>query len=83
MTSLLRRRLGAKPGDNFKLLINNTMNGQHYSFRCRVMHSLKAAPGVDLFRSFAYLSQDQAEYIFKAIGYDVNQLHYNKLFITG
>ena len=47
------------------------------------MHSMKAAPGVDLFRSLAYLSESQAEYIFKAIGYDNSQLHYNKLFITG
>ena len=75
--------MGARPGDNFRLMVNNTLTGQHYYFRCRVMHSLKVAPGVDLFRSFAYLSESQAEYIFKAIGYDLDKFHYNKLFVTG
>ena len=83
MTNLLRRRLGARPGDNFKLLVNNTHTGKSFSFRCRIMHSMKAAPGVDLFRSFAYLTQDQAQYIFKAIGYNTSELHFNKLFVTG
>lgn len=46
-------------------------------------HSLKAAPGVDLFRSFAYVSESQASYIFKSIGVNLTELHYNKLFVMG
>ena len=81
LTSLLRRKLGASAGDYFKLLVNNTLTGQGFYFRCQVMHSLKVAPGVDLFRSYAYMSEQQAHYIFQAIGYDPQQLHYNKLFV--
>jgi hypothetical protein len=60
--------MGARPGDYFILTVNTTDTKKGYYFRCRVTHSLKVAPGVDLFRSFAYMSQEQAAYIFKAIG---------------
>jgi ABC-type lipoprotein release transport system permease subunit len=83
VTSTLRKKLGAQPGDFFRLMVNNTLTGQSYFFRSRVTHSMKVAPGVDLYRSFAYMTESQASYLFEAIGYNTSQLHYNKLFITG
>ena len=70
MTSLLRRLLGATPGDYFKLSFGNPQTEQYYQIRCRIMHSLKIAPGLDLFSPVAFISEEQANYLYKVVGYE-------------
>lgn len=56
VTSTLRKKLGASPGDYFKLHVRNAITGLEYTLRCRVMHSFKIGPGLDLFSSVAFFT---------------------------
>ena len=56
-TSLLRRLLGARPGDYLKLTVASASNNKYYQLRCRLMHSLKIGPGLDLFSPVAFISE--------------------------
>lgn len=55
-SSTLRKKLGAQPGDIVKLVVNDTLNNHHYYMRCRLMHSFKMAPGIDLFRDMVFMT---------------------------
>jgi hypothetical protein len=79
----MRKKLGAQPGDILKLVINDTLNHNNYYLRCKIAHSFKTAPGVDLFSSIVFMSEDQANYLFDIIGYNRSELSYYKLFVTG
>lgn len=76
VTSQLRKQLGASPGDFFKLHVRNAENGLAYSVRCRVMHSFKIGPGLDLFTRVAFMSQEQAEYLYKSVGASVDDIKF-------
>jgi hypothetical protein len=71
VTSQLRKKLAASPGDYFKLHVRNAETGTAYVIRCRIMHSLKIGPGLDLFSNVAFLTQQQAEYLYSAVGADL------------
>jgi hypothetical protein len=60
VTSQLRKKLAASPGDYFKLHVRNADTGVAYVVRCRVMHSFKIGPGLDLYSNVAFMSQSQA-----------------------
>jgi hypothetical protein len=57
VTSQLRKKLGASPGDYYKLHVSNPKTGVSYLLRCRIMHSFKIGPGLDLFSNVAFFSQ--------------------------
>jgi hypothetical protein len=57
VTSQLRKKLGASPGDYFKLHVRNSATGTAYVLRCRVMHSFKIGPGLDLFSNMAFFTK--------------------------
>jgi hypothetical protein len=56
VTTQLRKKLGASAGDYFKLHVRNPTSGVEYVLRCRIMHSLKIGPGLDLFSSVAFFT---------------------------
>lgn len=64
VTSTLRKKLGVVPGDFYKLNIRNIQTGKSYLLRCRINHSFKIGPGIDLFSSIAFFSEEQAKYIY-------------------
>jgi hypothetical protein len=68
ITSALRKKLGAIPGDYFKLIINNKDKDLSYYVRCRIKHSFKVTPGLDLFTPHAFVSEEQAQYIYQVLG---------------
>lgn len=78
----MRRFLGANPGDLFRLKVKNPNNGKHFLLRCRITHALKIGPGLDLFSKIAFMSEEQANYIYRILGRE-GDIHYEKLFITG
>ena len=71
VTSQLRKKLAASPGDYFKLHVRNAETRSAYVIRCRIMHSFKIGPGLDLFSNVAFLTQQQAEYLYSAVGADL------------
>lgn len=68
VTTQLRKKLGALPGDYFKLHVKNALTGLEYVLRCRIMHSFKIGPGLDLFSSVAFFTEKQAEYLYSIVG---------------
>lgn len=83
VTSQLRKKLGAAAGDYFKLHVSNAVTGVKYLVRCRILHSLKIGPGLDLFSNVVFISQEQAEYLYRIVGADIGEIRFEKLFITG
>jgi len=83
MTTPLRKRLGVMPGDVIKLYVNETQSATSFYLRCRVMHSLKMMPGIDLYSSVVFMSVSQARYIHDIVGYNSTQLSFYKLFVSG
>lgn len=83
VSNTVRKKLGANAGDYVKLSVNNTLTGQQYSFRARIMHSFKASPDMDLFGDYAYMSQAQGRYLCEAINYNFDDIGYGQLLITG
>lgn len=47
------------------------------------MHSMKVGPGLDLYSSLTFISEEQTRYIYETIGADPKLLKYEKLFISG
>jgi len=67
ITSLLRTILGVNAGDIYKITVSNNNKRLKFNLRSRIKHSLKIGPGLDLFRRNAYLSEDQAKYIYEIL----------------
>lgn len=80
VTSFLRKTLGASAGDYYKLTVSSGL--KKYSLRCRIVHSFKIGPGLDLFRPIAFLSEQQAAYLFRILQQET-PLKYEKLFVSG
>lgn len=83
VTSQLRKKLAASPGDYFKLHVKNAETGTRYVVRCRIMHSFKIGPGLDLFSTVAFFTEQQAKYLYEAVGASTADIKFEKLFIAG
>lgn len=85
VSSGLRKKLGVNVGDYYKLRLANNKNPNiTYELRARIVHSFKAGPGFDLLGEKAFMSEQQALYIYNTLGIDENVTRENeKLFIKG
>jgi len=68
VTTLLRKKLGVMAGDYYKLRVSSVKTGKKYFLRCRIVHSFKVGPGIDLYSSLAFISEEQAAYIYRIMG---------------
>lgn len=57
VTTQLRKKLGISAGDSYKLIVSNSITQKSYYIRCRIVHSFKIGPGLDLFSSIAFISE--------------------------
>lgn len=76
VTSLLRKKLGVLAGDYYKLRVSNKNNQKTYYLRCRIVHSFKVGPGVDLYSTLAFISEEQAAYIYEIMGESVESIKF-------
>ncbi len=67
VTTTLRKQLGVNAGDEYKLLVFNKKNLKKFYLRSKITHSLKAGPGLDILRPEAYVSYEQAQYIYEIL----------------
>ncbi len=63
----LRKKLGVNAGDYYKMIVQNTGKNRSYFLRARITHSFKAGPGFDMLGEKAFMSQQQADYIYKIL----------------
>ncbi len=69
VSSALRKKLGVNVGDFYKLQLFNSQNlSISYYLRAQITHSFKAGPGFDLLGEKAFISTQQADYIYRIMG---------------
>jgi ABC-type lipoprotein release transport system permease subunit len=56
VSSGLRRELGVKVGDFYKMKVSNQANKKTFVLRAQIVHSFKAGPGFDLLGRKAFIS---------------------------
>lgn len=64
---ILKMSMGAKAGDIFKLRIHNKNSANTFYIRSRMTHSYKIGPGLDLLRPQAFISEQQAKYLYNLL----------------
>ena len=67
VSTKLRKQLGVNVGDIYKMKVYNYDKDIKYFMRCRIAHSFKAGPGFDILRKQAFISQEQAAYIYRIL----------------
>jgi ABC-type lipoprotein release transport system permease subunit len=57
VSSKLRKTLGVKIGDYYKMILTNQYKNLTYLVRSRITHSFKAGPGFDILWTKAFISE--------------------------
>lgn len=80
----MRDELGMHVGNYYKMKVTNIDTYQSYYTRSRIVHSFKAGPGFDILPNFAFISSEQAEYLYSILEEKEMKVDENeKLFIKG
>lgn len=84
VSSGLRKDLGVRIGDNYKMIVENRLLNKSYFLRAKITHSFKAGPAFDMLGNKAFISTQQAAYIYRILGVDESLVNQNeKLLIKG
>jgi hypothetical protein len=78
----MRKKLGANPGYLYKLQFRNTSSMKEYEIRARITHVLKTLEGFNMLWDKAFISEQQARYLYNAINSTID-IRYVKLLIKG
>ena len=81
-SSLLKIQMGAKVGDLYKMRVSSKRIPYSFNIRSRIVHSYKVGPGMDLVRPQAFITEQQAQYLYRILGYNTT-IRYEKLTIEG
>lgn len=68
VSSGLRKDLGVRVGDYYKMRVDNRYMNASYFLRAKITHSFKAGPGFDILGNKAFISTQQAAYIYRILG---------------
>lgn len=83
ISSSMRKKLGSNPGYLYKLYVKNDTEHSRRYIRARVTHVLKTTPGYDILWSKAFLSEQQANYLYSLVNSNYEPIKYVKLLIRG
>lgn len=67
ISSSMRKKLGSNPGYLYKLYVKNETVHKRLHIRARVTHVLKTTPGYDILWNKAFISEQQAKYLYSLV----------------
>ena len=67
VSSSLRSSLGINVGAMYKMKVKNSDNNISYYIRSRIVHSFKAGPGFDILPELAFITPQQANYLYEIL----------------